>query len=108
MTEIQQPVIYHCTDKATGAKFFTVKSDSQEGVWYRVSFDQASLRWQCSCASRKPCKHEKAVQSVLKAQHEERKVASRSGKWLIDLPDAPGAKERETAPLYRKEFSLLR
>ena len=64
-TEIQQATICRCTDKATKEAFYAVKSDSQEGVWYQVRWNQQALRWQCGCPALKPCKHERAVNEVL-------------------------------------------
>ncbi len=64
-TEIQQATVCRCTDKATHEVFYVVKSDSQEGVWYQVRWNQQALRWQCNCPAVKPCKHERAVNEVL-------------------------------------------
>jgi len=63
-TEIQSPVIYRITDKATGAKFYLVKSDSQENTYYEVRWQVNE--WRCNCPATKPCKHERAVNEVLK------------------------------------------
>jgi hypothetical protein len=66
MTQTQQAAINRCKDKATHEVFYTVKSDSQADTWYEVRWNAQALAWQCQCPSRKPCKHERAVQEVLK------------------------------------------
>ncbi len=65
-TEIQSPVVYRITDKATHEHFYLVKSDSQANTYYQVRWNGQALDWQCNCPSRKPCKHQRAVQEVLK------------------------------------------
>jgi len=64
MTEIQSPVIYRITDKATSEKFYLVKSDSQANTYYEVRWQVNE--WRCNCPETKPCKHERAVNEVLK------------------------------------------
>jgi hypothetical protein len=68
--EISAPVIYRCTDRASHETFYLVASDSQPGVFYAVRWDDARARWLCPCASRKPCKHERAINEVLTAKRE--------------------------------------
>jgi len=53
-------------NKVTHEIFYTVKSDTQADVWYTVRFNRPALQWQCSCPATKPCKHERAVNAVLR------------------------------------------
>jgi hypothetical protein len=69
-TEIQSPVVYRVRDKATRQVMYLVQSDSHPNTYYRVQFSNQSLTWQCECPSRKPCKHERAVQEVLKLRRQ--------------------------------------
>lgn len=69
-TEIQSAVIYRCTDKVTRTVYYLVPSDSQSGTYYTVQFDRVRLAWRCSCPAHKPCKHERAVQEVLRLRRE--------------------------------------
>jgi uncharacterized membrane protein len=93
--EIQSAVIYHCTEKATGQVFYMVKSDTQDGVYYRVDYRHEALQWQCSCKATKPCKHEKAVNSVLKAKLE-------IGKVNKPRREQEAKQAQEQAPTYHK------
>lgn len=68
-TEIKSAVIYRCTDKATHETFYLVASDSEPGAYHTVHFDESRLAWTCSCPAHKPCKHQRAVQEVVKARH---------------------------------------
>lgn len=76
-TEIQQPVLYRCTDKSTHEVFYLVKSDSQADTWYAVRWNAQATAWQCSCPATKPCKHERAVQEVLKLRRQ--RIAAQMG-----------------------------
>jgi hypothetical protein len=69
-TEIQQASIGRVTDKITHEHYYVVKSDTQENVWYTVRWNNAACEWQCNCPSYKPCKHERAVQEVLKIRRQ--------------------------------------
>ncbi|HZU01572.1 MAG TPA: hypothetical protein VFA10_18025 [Ktedonobacteraceae bacterium] len=69
-TEIQQPVVNKGVDKETGVTFYVVKSDSDPNTWYQVRWNEQALEWQCNCVSRKPCKHQRAVNAVLVAQRQ--------------------------------------
>ena len=64
-TEITAAAIYRCTNKVTKEVFYMVKSDSSD-AWYQVRFDTRRAAWTCQCPSKHPCKHERAVQDVLK------------------------------------------
>ncbi len=68
-TEINSAAICRCTDKQTKEVFYLVKSDSSD-EWYQVRFDHSCLAWTCRCPATKPCKHERAVQEVLKIRRE--------------------------------------
>jgi len=76
-TEIQQATICRCTDKTTHEVFYTVKSDSKADTWYAVRFNRPALEWQCNCPATKPCKHERAVNEVLRERRA--RVASQMG-----------------------------
>lgn len=65
-TEIQQATVARGTDKATHETFYVVRSDSCETTWYTVRWNNERLMWCCNCPATKPCKHERAVQEVLK------------------------------------------
>jgi hypothetical protein len=65
-TTIQQASIGRVTDKVTHEHYYVVKSDSSDNTWYTVRWNNAACEWQCNCPSYKPCKHERAVQEVLK------------------------------------------
>ncbi len=65
-TEIQSPAVYRYKDKVTHEVYYVVKSDSVENTWYEVHFDGHALTWRCTCPALKPCKHERAVNEVLK------------------------------------------
>jgi methylmalonyl-CoA mutase N-terminal domain/subunit len=69
MTEINQAAINRGKDKVTGETFYSVKSDTQENTWYTVRFDHSRLAWCCDCPARcSGCKHNRAVQEVLKVR----------------------------------------
>ena len=76
LTEIQQASVCRCTEKATHEVFYAVKSDSSD-TWYQVRFDHSRLAWTCNCPATKPCKHERAVQEVLKVRRAQ--VAEKMG-----------------------------
>jgi hypothetical protein len=63
-TEIKSAAIYRVTDKMTHEKFYLVQSDSQAEVYYQVRWQVNE--WRCNCPATKPCKHERAVNEVLK------------------------------------------
>jgi len=63
-TEIKSAAIYRITDKTTHEKFYLVQSDSEPNIYYQVRWQVNE--WQCNCPSHKPCKHERAVNEVLK------------------------------------------
>lgn len=65
-TEITSAAVYRITDKTTHEHFYLVKSDSQANTYYEVHWNSQALTWQCNCPSHKPCKHERAVNEVLK------------------------------------------
>lgn len=65
-TEITSASVARGVDKQTHEVFYVVKSDSQANTWYEVRWNAQALAWQCRCPSHKPCKHERAVNEVLK------------------------------------------
>lgn len=65
-SEIQQATVARGKDKVTHETFYVVRSDSCETTWYTVRWNNERLAWQCNCPATKPCKHERAVQEVLK------------------------------------------
>ncbi len=68
-TEIQSAALYRCTDKQTHEVFYLVKSDSSE-EYYRLTWNNAAARYECSCPATKPCKHMRAVSDVAQAKAE--------------------------------------
>ena len=74
-TEIQQAAINRCTDHATGEVFYTCKSDSQPDTWYQIRWLPVLAEWRCNCISHRPCKHERAVNEVLRAKAAEKQAA---------------------------------
>jgi hypothetical protein len=64
--EIQSAAIYRCRDKVTHEIFYLVKSDSQSTTYYEVRWNNHTLQWECNCPATKPCKHERAVNEILK------------------------------------------
>ena len=100
-SEITQASVARGVDKATHEVFYVVKSDTQENVWYTVRWNNEALAWQCGCPATKPCKHERAVQEVLKIR-----------RATIDVAMS-GPVERPTSQKGNlngggREFSLLR
>lgn len=68
-TAIQSAVIYRCTDRLTQQVFYLVQSDSHPGMFYRICWDDRRALWICLCDSRhRPCKHVRAIKSVLLAR----------------------------------------
>jgi hypothetical protein len=78
-TTIQQPAIARGTDKVTHEHYYVVKSDSQENVWYTVRWHSDACEWRCNCPSYKPCKHEGAVNEVLKIRRQQIALAMGPG-----------------------------
>lgn len=70
-TEIQSATVNRVIDKASKKVLgYLVKSDTQEGVYYQVTWDRENHRYNCTCPATKPCKHERAVSEVVKARKE--------------------------------------
>lgn len=70
-TEIQSATVNRVIDKASKKVLgYLVKSDTQEGVWYQVTWNREEHRYECTCPATKPCKHERAVSEVVKARKE--------------------------------------
>lgn len=110
-TEIQSAVIYRVTCKATREVFYRVASDSKVGEFYDLHFSHQTLSWECPCESRKPCKHQRAVNQVLAAKREMTAV-----KLGGDMPEAVAElqaredrklaqAEIESSPEYRAELA---
>jgi len=69
-TEIAAPAIARGTDKLTHETFYVVQSNSHPNTWYQVRWDNQRLEWRCNCPSRKPCKHQLAVNQVLRIRRQ--------------------------------------
>lgn len=72
--EIKSAAICRCTDRMSSEVFYLVKSDSQFALWYEVRWNDARHEWQCRCPATKPCKHERAVNEVLRAKAAEKQA----------------------------------
>ena len=67
--EIQSASVARGTDKQTHETFYVVKSDSSDTTWYTVRWNHERLMWCCNCPARcNGCKHQKAVNEVLKVR----------------------------------------
>ena len=67
-TEIQSAAIARGQDKITHETFYVVQSDTHPHIWYTVRWNNQRLAWECNCPATKPCKHERAVNEVLKVR----------------------------------------
>lgn len=75
-SEIKSAAVYNCCNKATGEKFYLVKSDSDANTYYQVKWETAQMAWSCECPAYRNCKHRVAVMQVIElkrlARDEER------------------------------------
>lgn len=99
----QAVVIFKCTVKATGEIFYLIESDTHKGTYYHLTWNEQACRWDCHCPSTKPCKHERALSELQTAQYHLRIAA----KQREDITRRE-AETRRSAPLYTREFSLMR
>src|SRR5260221_12352480 len=102
-SEIQSASVARGTDKQTHEVFYVVKSDTQENVWYTVRWNNEALAWQCGCPATKPCKHERAVQEVLKLRRA--RIAAAMGPGTVVAVARMQAEEDRK--LERREYAAL-
>ena len=93
-TEITSATVNRVIDKASKKVLgYLVKSDTQEGVYYQVTWDRENHRYNCTCPATKPCKHERAVSEVVKARKEieaaEKKQAVAEAEKIVSEPVPP-------------------
>ncbi len=65
-TEIQSAAVARGKDKVTHEIYYVVQSDSSPNTWYQVRWSNERLMWCCNCPARKPCKHQHAVEEILR------------------------------------------
>jgi len=105
--EISAPAIARGTDKQTHETFYVVQSDSHPNTWYQVRWDNQRLEWRCNCPARKPCKHERAVNEVLKIRRQ--RIAAAMGPETVEVVAKLQADEDAKAArreAYCQEFGI--
>jgi TPP-dependent indolepyruvate ferredoxin oxidoreductase alpha subunit len=71
-TEIQAATVARGIDKVTHETFYVVQSDTDANTWYQVRWSNEYLMWCCNCpALCSGCKHNRAVQEVLKIRRQQ-------------------------------------
>ena len=82
-TEIQQAVVFRCTDKKTGKVLgYGVKSDSNEQTYY-VTYNYAQHCYECSCPACKECKHLRAVKEVVAERKQYQEAAQPAASYDV-------------------------
>src|SRR5947209_14033859 len=102
-TEITSATVNRVIDKATKKVLgYLVKSDSEQGVWYQVTWDRENHRYNCTCPATKPCKHERAVSETVKARKEieaaEKQQAVAEAEKIVTSQPVAAIEEPTTQP----------
>jgi hypothetical protein len=110
-TEIQSATVARGQDKVTHETYYVVKSDSSETTWYTVRWNDAAHEWQCNCPATKPCKHERAVNEVLRIRRQ--RIAAAMGPETVAVmtrmqadEDRRLAEQAARREAYCQEFSI--
>jgi hypothetical protein len=111
-TQIQAATVNRVIDKASKKVLgYLVKSDSEQGVWYQVTWNREEHRYECTCPATKPCKHERAVSEVVKARKaieaEKKPAVAQAEENTTPQPVATEAEQATTPQRYCEVCSCV-
>jgi len=98
-TEIQQPVVFRCTDKAMGKCLgYGVKSDRTSDT-YHVTYNYRLHRYECTCPATCECKHIRAVKEVVEARKGREEEAAPAASYDVVAEAVAAVEAAENAAL---------
>src|SRR5947208_11718712 len=67
---VQQATVARGIHKVTHEVFYVVQSDTDPNTWYQIRWNNERMMWCCNCPAKcSGCKHNRAVQEVLKVRN---------------------------------------